>query len=132
MCLVVGVVAIEVKNHLRADDFGDTARVAVFFLFKVDVALLEVAHAVEHDELDLLAEMAVEAVFELGNLVFGVGLRITGEVVAALVEIHVEVVVSVVRPMEVAPLHTVLSEGHVHAVVELGMGHGYNGQKCVE
>ena len=49
------------------------------------------------------------------------------EVIAALVEIHVEVVVHVVRPMEVAILHAVLTEGHVHAVVELGMSHGNHG-----
>ena len=124
--LEVGVVAIEIKNHLRADDFGDAARVAGFLFLKVDVALLEVALAVEHDELYFLPEATVEAGFEAWNLLFGVGLRIFGEVVAALVEIHVEVVVHVVRPMEVAVLHAVLPKGHVHAVVELG----FDGQNC--
>ena len=124
--LEVGVVAVEIENHLRPDDFCDAARVAVFLLLKVDVALLEVALAVEHDELYFLSEAAVEAGFELRNLLFGVGLRIFCEVVAALVEIHVEVVVHVVRPMEVAVLHAVLPKGHVHAVVELG----FDGQNC--
>ena len=120
--LEVGVVAVEVKDDFRADDFGDAARVAVFLLLKVDVALLEVALAVEHDELDFLPKTAVEAGFETRNLVFGVGLHITGQVIAALVEIHIKVVVHVVRPMEIGPLHAVLPEGHIHAVVELGMG----------
>ena len=122
----MGIVSVEVKDDFRANDFSDSTRVAVFLLLKVDVALLEVALAVEHDELDFLPETAVEAGFELRNLLFGVGLRIFGEVVAALVEIHVEVVVHVVRPMEVAVLHAVLPEGHVHAVVELG----FDGQNC--
>ena len=127
--LEVGVVAVEVENHLRADDFGDAACVAVFLFLKVDVALLEVALAVEHDELDFLSETAVEAGFEARNLVFGVGLGIFGQIVAALVEIHVEVVVRVVRPMEVAVLHAVLPERHVHAVVELGISHRHQGHK---
>ena len=129
MCLKVGVVAVEVENHLRADDFGYAARVAVFLFIEVDVALLEVALAVEDDELDFLPEAAVEARFEARDLVFGVGLGVFGEVVAALVEIHVEVVVHVVRPMEIAPLHAVLPERHVHSVVELGFGWQHRGQK---
>jgi len=120
----MGVVAIEIEDNFRSNDFGYAARVAIFLFLKVDVALLEVTLAVEHDELDFLAEATVKAVFQLRNLHFGVGLGILGEVVAALVEIHIEVVVHVVRPMEVAILHAVLAEGHVHAVVELGMSHG--------
>ena len=78
LCLEMGVVAIEIKDDLGADDFGDAARVAVFFFFKVDVALLEVAHAVEHDELHFLFELAVEAGLEAWDLVFGVGLGVQG------------------------------------------------------
>ena len=59
LCFEMGVVAVEVKNDLCAYDFGDAARVAVFLFFKVDVALLEVALAVEHKELDFLAEATV-------------------------------------------------------------------------
>ena len=119
----VGEVAVEIKDYFRPDNLGDAARVAVFLFLKVDVALLEVGLAVEHDKLDFLPETAVEARLEARNLVFGVGLGIFGQVVTALVEIHVEVVVHVVRPMEVAPLHTILPERHVHAVVELGIDH---------
>ena len=56
LCFEMGVVAVEVKNDLCAYDFGDATRVAVFLFLKVDVALLEVALAVEHKELDFLAE----------------------------------------------------------------------------
>ena len=94
--LEVGVVAVEVEDDFRADDFGDAARVADFLFLKVDVALLEVTFAVEDDELDFFAEAAVEAHFHAWNLVFGVSLGIFGQVVATLVEIHVEMVVLVI------------------------------------
>ena len=125
----MGVIAIEVKTDLCANDFGDAPRVAVFFFLKVNIALPEVAFAVEHEELYLFAEAAVEASLKLWDLFFGVGLRILGKVVAALVEIHIEVVVHIVRPMEVAILHAVLAERHVHAVVELGMRHRSQGKE---
>jgi len=121
--LEMGVVAVKIKYYLRPNDFGDAACVAVFLFLKVDVALLEVALAVENDKLDFLPETAVKSSFQAWNLVFGVGLRITRQVVATLVEIHVEVVVRVVRPMEVAVLHAVFPERHVHPVVELRMGY---------
>ena len=31
--------------------------------------------------------------------------------------------------MEVIPLHTVFAKGHIHAVVELGMSHRYQGHE---
>ena len=125
----MGVVAVKVEDDFRANDFGDAARVAIFFFLKVDVALLEVALAVEHNELYFLSEAAVEARLKLRNLVFGVGLCILGKIIATLIEIHVEVVVHVVRPMEVAILHAVLSERHVHAIVELGMSQRNHGKE---
>ena len=125
----MGVVAIKIKYDFRANDFGDAARVAVLLILKVDVALLEVALAVEYNELDFLSETAVEASLKLWDLFFGIGLRILCEVVAALVEIHIEVVVHVVRPVEVAILHAVLAKRHVHAVVELGMRHRSQGKE---
>ena len=99
---------------------GDAARVAVLLFLQTDIALLEIALAVEDDELYLPAKAAVEARLKARYLVVGVGLRISGQVVAALIEIHVELVVHIVRPVEIGPLHAVLPEGHVHAVVELG------------
>ena len=128
----MGVVTIEIKDDLRPDDFGDAARVAVLFFLQVDVALLEVAHAVEDDELDFLPEAAVEARLKARYLVVGVGLRISGQVVATLIEIYVELIVHVVRPMEISPLHAVLPEGHVHAVVELGPCRWQQGQQQEE
>ena len=92
----MGIIAIKVKDDFRPDNFGNAARVAVFLFLKVDVALLEVALAVEYDELDFLPETAAQSVLETRDLVFGICLGIAGEVIATLVEIYVEIVILVV------------------------------------
>ena len=77
---------------------------------------------VENQKLDFLSEMVAKSFFHHGNGFFGVLENVTGKVFSALVIVNVKMVVFVIGPVEIAPLHAVFAELHVHAVIKLGTG----------